>query len=166
MNFSASSRRMTGMEIFKTTIHWDQRRGVTWKMSWGAQKSSSEILRHTSQTRTEVGHMIKECFCSIPRCSESSHWTRTDTRQNSPAEAQYRGLGSGGTERGWWLPAARCWPREASSAGTGSRTNCWRDEGTHQNKLIQSYWQKAASTLDDCFFHSVAYIQHGLQNRI
>lgn len=34
MYFSASSRRMTGMEIFSTTIHWDQRRGVTWKINW------------------------------------------------------------------------------------------------------------------------------------
>lgn len=37
MYFSASSRRMTGMEIFSTTIHWDQHRGVTWKINWGTE---------------------------------------------------------------------------------------------------------------------------------
>lgn len=31
--FKASSSRMTGKEIFRTIIHWDQRKGVTWKMS-------------------------------------------------------------------------------------------------------------------------------------
>lgn len=53
--------------------------------------------------------------------------TKRPVNECSPAEAQRRGLRSGGTGRGWWLPGARCWPREASWPATGSQTN-WRGE--------------------------------------
>lgn len=43
MYFSASSRRMTGMEIFSTTIHWDQRRGVTWKINCGVERNFEKV---------------------------------------------------------------------------------------------------------------------------
>lgn len=45
---SASSRRMTGMEIFSTTIHWDQCRGVTWKINCRTEKASE--LQHVAMT--------------------------------------------------------------------------------------------------------------------
>lgn len=56
----------------------------------------------------------------------------------SPAEAQCRGLRSGGTWRGWWLPAARCWPREASGAETGSQTNC-QGRSLHGSKHVRQF---------------------------
>lgn len=49
--FSASSRRMTGMEIFRTTIHWDQRRGVTWKINWRTKETTKS---ETSSNASDI----------------------------------------------------------------------------------------------------------------
>lgn len=70
MYFSASSSRMTGMEIFSTTIHWDQCRGVTWKINWRTEGEKRQKKQESCEWKWSTGE-------------ELMPWTETSTESVS-----------------------------------------------------------------------------------
>lgn len=54
---SPSSSRITGREIFITTTHCGQLRGVTWKMSCRVER-----IGHVSREAGGIFHCFKDCF--------------------------------------------------------------------------------------------------------
>lgn len=91
---------MTGSDIFKTTTHWGHDRGRIWNMTCRHGHIQSDTLANSNTTGW---------FSALP---------------SLPAVGRHTEWGSVGPWTDRWPPPARGWTRAASSAGTGSLTDC------------------------------------------